>query len=412
MVILGLVICILLGLSSQVMAEAGGIRVGKTKLLPSLTVQALYDDNIYLGNGTNATTELEESDLITHLLPALGLNYTLPERGALTVGYDGDFAYYRDNDENDWQTHKGILNFNYQAPGGLVFDVDNIYTDAEDPFGGLEQYRIGLKTERWNNDLKTKAGYGFKNRFQILAYYNRYKQDYELERDYTQDYDENEFGVGFQMRLLPKTGGFVQYHVGERDYITHPVGTGVTESNDSDFNWHRINAGLTWDPGAKLSGELNLGYQWEDYENLTDVSGNRYDDKGTWIAATFVTYKVNPTTAFALSITRALREAGADTNEYFEDTGIGINLQQVILTKYTLTAGVAYSINDYNLPLSQPREDDNYNAKIGLGYRIRDWLSASIGYNYKKKDSNYSENDYSDNQFMISLRGIYRKRAN
>lgn len=406
-VIVGLVICTILGLSSRVMPQVGGIKLGKIRLIPSITVQELYDDNIYLGNGTNATTELEESDLITHLMPSIGLDYAFPERGRLNLGCNGDLAYYRDNGENDWRTHKGTLGFDYQAPGGLTLGINNVYTDAEDPYGSLEQYRIGLKTERWNNDLKSKVGYGFGNRFKLFGYYNHYKQDYELERDYTQDYDANEFGVGFQMKLLPKTWGFVRYHLGERDYFTHPVGTGMTETNDSDFDWRRLNFGLTWDTGAKLSGELNFGYYWKDYENLIDINDNEYDDKETWIAATRAVFQATPTTVIALSITRALRETSSDTNEYFKDTGIGINLQKSILTKYTMTLGSAYSVNDYNTPLSRPREDDNYNANISLGYRIRDWLSASIGYKYRKKNSNYEENAYTDNHFMISLGGAY-----
>jgi hypothetical protein len=403
----GLIIGIVILLSSHVMAEKGEVHIGKLKIIPGVTLQEIYDDNIYLGSGANDTTELQEADWITHVMPTLGFNYTFHERGNFTLGYNGDLAYYSDNSDNDWQTHKGIFGLNYQAPGGLILGINDVYTDAQDPYSNLEQYRLGLKTERWNNDLKTKIGLDLGNRLKVLAYYNRFKQDYELERDYTQDYDSSEFGVGFQLRLLAKTWGFIRYHFGERDYFTHPAGTGVTESNDSDFDWHRVNAGITWDAGAKLDGELNFGYQWKKYVNPTDVYGNPYDDKNTWIAATSVTYTATPTTALALGITRALRESGSNDNRYFEDTGIGINLQQVILTKFTVTVGGAYSINDYNLPVSRPREDDNYNANVSLDYQIQDWLTAGAGYRYNRKDSNYEENDYTDNLFIISIGGSY-----
>lgn len=406
-VTIGLSICIGVGLASRVMPQMGGINFGKTKLIPGITVQALYDDNIYLGNGTNSTTELEEPDLITHLMPAVGLRYTLPERGTLALAYDGDLAYYRDNDDNNWQTHKGIVGLDYRAPGGIILGIDNVYTDAEDPYSNLEQYRIGLKTERWNNDLKTKVGYGFGKRSQAFAYYNYYKQDYDLARDYTQDYEANELGLGFQRRVLPKTWGFARFHLGERDYFTHPLGTGVTDTNDADFTWRRLNIGLTWDTGAKLSGELNLGYQWNEYDNRADVNGNAYEDKNTWIAATSVTHAVTPTTALALRITRALRQTGSDTTKYFEDTGIGLSLRKKILAKYTFTAALAYTVNDYNVPVNNAREDDNYNANVDIDYRIRDWLSAGAGYRHKRKDSNYTENDYTDNQLLIFVRGVY-----
>jgi len=403
--IVGFVVSILVVLFSQVMAQGGRIRFNNLKLIPGITLQEVYDDNIYLGSGSNNTTEAEESDLITHFMPSVGLDYNLHERGNVSFHYLGDLANYNDNDKNDWQTHKGEFNVNYQAPGGIILDINTIYTDTEDPYGNLELYRIGLKTERQSNDLKAKIAYSFGNRFQILAYYNYYKQDYDLLRDYTQDWDITEFGAGFQMRLLPKTWGFFRYYFGERDYFTHRGN--VTESNDSDFDWKRVNLGVTWETGAKFEGELNFGYQLIDYVNAVDAQGDRYNGKDTWIAATSITYSTTPTLGLALRLTRALRETGSGDNEYFEDTGIGINMKKLIRSKFILNAGGVYNINDYNLPVTRPREDDRYNVNIGLDYLIRDWLTAAVGYRYEKKDSNYSEYDYTDTQFLISLSGVY-----
>lgn len=405
--VIGLLAGMVMALSSQVNAQGGRLRSGKLIVSPGLTVQETYDDNIYLGNGENSTTELKESDLITHLMPAVSLEYAFPERGTLALAYEGDLAFYDDNDGNNWQTHKGAVGLDYRAPGGLILVIDNVYTDAEDPYSNLEQYRIGLKTERWNNDLTAKVGYDFGNRVQAFVFYNYHKQDYDLARDYTQDYTGNEFGLGYQMRVLPKTWGFARLHLGERDYFTHPPGTGVSDANDSDFTWRRLNFGLTWDTGAKLSGELNLGYQWREHDNPKDAGGNPYEDTNTWIAATSVTHAATPATAFAFRITRAVRQTGSDTNEYFEDTGIGLSLLKKIMTRYALTVSIAYNVNNYNVPITKAREDDNYHASIGLDYKIRDWLSAAAGYRYMRKESNYPRNDYTDNQFLISVRGVY-----
>jgi len=405
--IVGFVVSVLMFLFSQVMAQGDRIRFSNLKVIPGIKLQEVYDDNIYLGNGSNNATEPEESDLITHIMPSLGLDYNLHERGNASFNYTGDLAYYNDNNKNDWRTHKGEFNFNYQAPGGIILDINTVHIDAEDPYGNLELYRIGLKTERRGNDLKAKIAYGFGNRFQILAYYNYYKQDYDLDRDYTQDWDITEFGAGFQMRLLPKTWAFFRYYFGERDYFTHPAGKGVTESNDSDFDWNRVNFGVTWETGAKLEGELNFGYQLMDYENTADAEGDRYDGMDTWIAATSITYTATPTIGLALSLTRALRETGSSDNEYFEDTGIGVSMKKVIKSKFILTVGGVYSVNDYNTPLTRPREDDINKVNIGLDYLIQNWLTAGIDYRYEKKDSNYSENDYADTQFIISLSAVY-----
>ena len=404
-----LVLSLLTLASVQATAQEGGkIHVGNLKIIPGLTVQEIYDDNIYLGNGTNNTSELEESDWITHFMPSLIFDYTFPERGSLRLGYQGDLAYYSGNDINDWKTHKGFFALDYQAPGGLILGVNNVYTDAEDPYGSLNDYNLGVpNSERWTNDLKSKLGYTFSNRFKILGYYNFYKQDYEEVVDYTQDHYDNEFGAGFQMRLLPKTWGFIRYHYGEREYFTHPAGTGSNERNDSDYNWHRANAGLTWDSGAKLSGEVNFGFQWRDYDNATDINGNRYDDRDTWIASTAVNYNATSTTIISLNIARAVRDSDSNTNQYYEDTSIGAFLRQTLLNKFTLFAGFTYANYDYNLPVNRSRDDDNFMANLKLDYQIQDWLKAGAGYTYNKRDSNYEVNSFTDNQFMISLSGMY-----
>ena len=391
-------------LSGNAMGQKGMIRIGKMRVIPNLSIKTIYDDNIYLGNGTNNSTELKENDWIIHISPSIRITQSLTGRGNIRLGYRGNITNYNENDNNDWDTHSGLLNLDYKAPGGIFLGLDMVFTYTEDPFSSINQFKLGVpQTERWSNNLHTRMGYDFGNRLRLLGYFNYYKQDYEQTEDFSQDYYHNEFGTGLQFRLLPKTWGFFRYHFGERDYNTHPAGTGVTETNDSDFDWQRINMGLAWEATARLTGELNLGYQWENYDNLTDVNGNRYQDRNTLIAATSLSLKASPTTRLALSLTRALRESASDTNEFFYDTGFGLNLQRTIIPKFFLTVGGIYILNEYNLPVNEPREDDNYRANIGLEYKIRDWLKAGAGYHYKQKESNNLDFEYRDNQFMIFI---------
>ena len=148
-------------LSFQVMAQDD-----KMEIIPKIGVQAVSDDNIYLAD-TN-----EESDSIIHLMPALFFNYSFNQRGGMHLDYQGDFAYYMDNDENDWQTHSVLYDLNYSAPGGVIVLINNTYTDAEDPYGNESDYGLGEKTERWNNDLETTLGFEFSNQFKFFAYFN------------------------------------------------------------------------------------------------------------------------------------------------------------------------------------------------------------------------------------------------
>ena len=72
---------------------------GKLRFFPELAVGVVHNDNIFLDSSD------EESDVITHVIPRLMIDYSLEERGSIKLGYAGDFAFYADFTDNDWQKH-------------------------------------------------------------------------------------------------------------------------------------------------------------------------------------------------------------------------------------------------------------------------------------------------------------------
>jgi hypothetical protein len=398
---------LILTMPCRLMAEPEKISFGNLKIIPSLSGQAIYDTNIYLKNGTDETTNKIEHDWIYHVMPGIMLNYTMPERGSINLGYQGDWAFYNNNTNNNWKSQKVMAGINYDAPGGMILGIDNLWTTTEDPYGSADQYALGRVTKRWNDDLKSKAGYNFGKVFKVLLFYNFYKQDYNDIVDYTQDYSSNEFGIGLETKIMSKTWGFVRYHYGQRYYNTFYGG--LTSDFNSDFNWHRVNTGLSWDATAKLSGELNVGYMWKKYKNeFTDTTHTAMrEDRNTWIAATSISYKPFTTTTLTLNIDRAVRDTNAGTNEYFDDTGVGLSLKQVLLTKFVFNLSGQYSRNEYNLPVTDNRVDNNYTAITGLDYNIQDWMTVGISYKFMKKNCNITVNEFRDEQFMATLKFLY-----
>lgn len=396
-----------LAVPDQGFAQGGNIKLGNLKIIPTLSTQAIYDSNIYMKNGSNDTTNKIERDWIYHVTPGIMLNYTIPERGHINLGYQGDWAFYDKNRNNNWKSQKALFDVDYQAPGGLILAVNNTWMTSEDPYGSADQYAVGRVTKRWTDDLKSKAGYNFGKVFKVLLYYNFYKQEYNDNVDYAQNYSNNEFGLGLETKILAKTWGFVRYHYGMRDYNTFY--DGLTPDYNSNFKYHRANAGFTWDPSAKINGELNFGYMWKKYKNefIDAAHSAGREDRNTWIAATSLTYKPFTTTSLTLTIDRALRDSNANTNEYFEDTGFGLNLRQTIFTKFVLMVGGQYSYNDYNLPVGSNRKDNNYNATASLDYNIQRWLTVGIAYKYSEKDSNIDTNDFKDHQTIATLKATY-----
>jgi len=412
-----LIICIvavmLMVLPTTLPAQQGGnIKFGNLSIIPVVEMQGIYDDNIFRGNGEeyqSAQTTREErkvSDWITSVKPGLLLNLSIPERGFINLGYQGNFAFYSSNTNNNWQNNQGTLDVYYQAPGGLIMGISDIYASVEDPYGNAAQYGIGRVSKRWTNDLKTKIGYNIMSNFRALLYYNNSKQQYNNILDYSQDYTGNEFGIGAEKRFLSKTWGFLRYHYGQRKYNTLGP-TQISDANNADYRWSRISAGFTWDPGAKLSGEFNIGYHWLIYDHARTDTGFLREDKNTWIAETSVKFLPTETTTLQVTINRDVRHSGSDTHEHFTDTGIGFSVNQQLLWKLYLVGGISYSKNEYNLPVGNSRTDDNYLANIGLNYQIQDWIGVAIGYNYNQKNSNIETEKFIDNQFTTTLKIVY-----
>jgi hypothetical protein len=411
--VMGVVFCLALvavfSLEARPVSAQEFLNYGKLKITPSIEVREIYNDNIFLGNGSNNTTELKDADWITHVLPGLRGDYDMGARGKIFAGYQGQWAYYKDYSDNDWTNQKGFAGADYKSPGGLIFKLDDVYLDAEDPAGDLGKYdtnyKLGIVTARWTNDLKGRLGYEFTNRFRVLGHYRYFVQRYDLDADFSQNHDIKEFGIGPEILLMPKTWGFLRLYYGTQDYEDIRPALNVFPSTNADNDWRRVSLGVSWDSGAKFSGEASLGYTWLDYDNVRDSFGNLYEDKNTWTAQTSVTYMASEITSFTLTVLRGVKSSGAGTKEFYDDTTAGLTVNRVLMPKLTLLAGVAYASQDYNSVSAgvKEREDDNYMANLNLVYQVKPWMDAGISYSYNKKDSNIDTNDYKNNQVMARI---------
>ena len=358
--------------------------------------------------------------------------YDLPERGGLRLGWQGDYAFYNTETANNWKNQFFNAGADYNAPGGLILKINNDFRLKEDPYGSPSQYALGRVTKRWENDLQTKLGMDWGNTFRTIALYNLYKQQYASNIDYTQNYINSEYGVSAEARISPKTWTFLRYLYGIRKYDSfygaqqEGTGTyiaGISDDRKADNKYNQISTGLNWDPGAKLSGELSVGYMWKKFDNEFDRNGNQRTDHNTWVAATNINFDATATTLLTLNVARAVRELASDNNVYFDDTSFGVNVRQTVLTKFFILGGVTYSMNQYNVTSALPsnatasdtakynaqerRFDQNYILNLGLEYKIREWMTAGLAYRFWKKTSNYEIYEFDNNQLMASLRITY-----
>lgn len=405
----------LMALDASMSTAEGRLQFGNTQITPGVTVLGEYNDNIYLGNGENRTTERETWDWITHVQPQLLTRYLFQGRGYVGLGYKGNYAYYNQRGGNNWASHTGIFELKYDAPAGLIAGGRYLYKETEDPYGSGTEYKAGVPlVDRATTTGKWKLGYAVADMSRFLLYYNYYKQDYDDDiLDYSQDYDQHEAGCGVQVRVGAKTWAFVRFFQGSRDYYTYPnVAGAVNGATDADHDWQRANIGLLWDSGGRLSGELNVGYKKLEYDSeTTNIPTERYDDEEIVIAATAVTYEIASGTAMTLNIANDLKPVAADTNDYYEDTLVGIQFHHALTEKLRLLMGADYSQANY---YRDNRDDDNYRAMIDLDYLIQPWLTASVGYTYREKESSTDiapdhgdSNEYVVNKYALKISAVF-----
>ncbi|MBN2106655.1 MAG: outer membrane beta-barrel protein [Deltaproteobacteria bacterium] len=379
------------------------IRFGHLALIPSFTLEQEHNDNIYFANGRNDTTELKESDWIRHFKPGLLLDWELNGRGSFKLGYTGDFARYSKNNINDWRTNRYLLDLDYFTPGGLIVKIKNTLIDAQDPYGSLNEYGLGRKIMRWTDSCTNAAGFKFSEDFKVLGFYNFFKQRYADRVDFAQNYTSGEVGAGAEVRVADKTWLFLRAHSGRQNYDTHR--RGVTNSNDASFDWKKFSTGLTWDSEARFEGEVNIGYQWNRYENSADRRGLPYEDKGTWVADTSVRFLQSDTRSFDLTFKRGMYQLSSGANGYFTSTTIGLGLSQQATPRILLLAACAYSKNNYSSRYSafKRRHDPIRLVQASAHYLLSDWLSVGIGYQQLTNGSNMQNNKYRVNQLSFSF---------
>jgi len=379
------------------------IRFGHLALIPSFSVEQVHNDNIYFANGRNKTTELKESDWIRHYKPGLLLDWELNGRGSLKLGYEGDFARYAKNNFNDWRTNRGLLDLNYETPGGLIVKIKNLFVDAQDPYGAPNEFGLGRKTMRWTDSCATAVGFKFSEDFKVLAFYNFFKQRYDSRSDFAQNYTSTEAGAGGEVKVADKTWLFLRAYSGRQGYDTHR--TGITSSNDASFGWKKVTTGLNWDSAARFEGEVNIGYQWNSYDNSADRRGLPYKDKSTWVADTSVKFLQSDSRSFNMKFARTMYQLSAGQNGYFTSTSLGFGLSQQMTPRMLLLAGCGYTKNNYISRYSayKRRRDPIRQSHVSMHYLLSDWLAAGIEYRELANSSDRQTDQYRVKQLSFSL---------
>jgi hypothetical protein len=166
-------------------------------------------------------------------------------------------------------------------------------------------------------------------------------------------------------------------------------------------------AGITWDPTAKLSGTIKVGYSITNYSNL-DAGTRGFNADG--IALSIQTlYKVSRYTQMSLIAQRSLQEDIDSANAGYFNTGLAFTLTHFWhFFKVTSYASFSYYNNHYIFNQFNPgtlefkkRDDNIIYTGAGLSRPITQWVKLRLDYLYYNRGSNF--NQYPTNEHKVIL---------
>ena len=114
---------------------------------------------------------------------------------------------------------------------------------------------------------------------------------------------------------MPLTSALFQYRYVTRKYPDQPG------NDNEDFHRQDVFVGLSWDPSAKINGELKVGYSWQAYENNINKDGYQLEKKNTYAIETDITYLFSDKLHFLAALKRNIEESTVVGTNYLYQHG-------------------------------------------------------------------------------------------
>lgn len=376
----------------------GNLKIGELRVHLGMDLQEKWDDNIFL------EAVDEKHDYITTITP--GLLLSLGTTHIFELGYAPDVNYYHDYTDENFTAQHGKANISLNFPGGITIDINDRYSKTKDPRDRVDS---PLRASHWSNDINSSIRYVLpakKLAFRIS--YSQYYLKYDQSENKGINRVKDSIGAVILYKFLPKTGVFVEYEHGITNYFDS-----IDESTDKDSKSHAVNLGLDWDVTSKLVGTLKSGWKQKTFDNRSDPSGNKYNDKKLWSVSGILAYNLSNRTRINILLNRSIEDTdyigNAVTNfsksSYYMNTGGKIGITQKLNYKMDFDISIGYQKHKYNdLETAKDARDDRViDFNTGLQYRIRKLLFTGLNYTYSDTESKDDNRDQSINRVMINI---------
>jgi polysaccharide biosynthesis protein VpsM len=367
-------------------------KIGRATVTPYFELDGIYRSNIY------STPADKKGDFITSIAPGIRAEVPIGQRHLLSLGYLG-------------------AAFIYSHYGNQSHYDQNINADlALNPQGRLS-FRLGntlrLATEERNSEFSTNrqylrntpyltAIYKFADRWKLEGNYQLDTLEFARSVDRFNNCNQQTMGATLYYRFWPKTALLAQYIFVYRAYPSF--------SQDNTTS-HSPLVGLTWDPTAKLSGNIKFGYTFANYEtSLVD----RNNSPDSWTLSAQLLYRFSRYTNVSVLAQRSFQQDFDFFNAGYNNSAVWVTLNhEWSKFKVASFASFFYMNNAYINATEdvsgqiQTRNDNIVGVGVGLSRQLTRRLRLRAAYSYINRSSNFPGYGYNDNKVLVGLQGSF-----
>lgn len=364
-------------------------KAGPFNLAPFLEYDGIYRSNVF------STPTNKKSDFINVINPGLRIELPVAQRHKLSAGYLGNYFI--------WSRFSSFSHYDHNFNADAVFNLrdrlsvrlgNGLRLATEEPSAENARERPYLR-----NTPYFQATYSLADKWKVQGFYQFDVLDFQKSEDKINNSQEHSGGATLSYKFWPKTAALVQYLVISRTFPNAPV-------NDKIINAPYI--GLVWDPTAKISGTVKLGYSFTSFDEK--VSG-RNNSPSSFSASVQTQYRYSRYTNLSLTFQRSQQDDVDFGNSAFWNTGVFVTLShEWTYFKTTTYASFAYTNNSYindsfdaGTGTFRRRDDNILHLGAGLSRTLTRWLRLRLDYTYINNSSNFSGFTYNDHRFLIGL---------
>lgn len=347
-----------------------------------VALSAAFDDNILRSN----TNEID--DQIVTLAPAVN-HRSLFSKHSLDVGYQGSYAFYSDNDNENADNHSLAAILALDFTGKLDVNLAGNYQWMYEPRGATgANLAIADQPNEWERSrLFAEVIYGRKtNQGQLAFSVESAGLEFTNNNQQARDRDLLNFSGTFYYNMTGETSWLFEARLTDIDYIN-------TAAVNRDSQEQGYLVGARWEATRLTRGEVRVGYVNKDFDQtgLNNFDGMVVEAEISWTPLA--------TDQIVLIAYRTPRESTQATASYFISTSVGVSWSHTLTPLWDFLVGASVQEDDY----SDERNDDLFFASVGMNYSLSERLSLTGMYQYNERDSNTDGAVYENNKFMITL---------